>query len=76
MSKLSVSVDLQVTSYNEADRMMLYHLQLAAAYFECTRNDHGRSANLLIQKTMNETWGQAASAFIGVLCSKYEEMDK
>lgn len=63
-----------VENENEATKLMIYHLQLAALYFEATYDDHGLFANQSL-KGLPEQTINASSAFIEVLCSYYERLD-
>ena len=68
-------VDINLTCENEdhATALMVYHLKLAAAYWECTHDDRGRRANEVIRVEMlDDNWKNAASAFVDVLCTGYE----
>jgi len=71
-----VDLEHRVTA-EEATRLMIHHLRIASAYFEATADDRGRRANEIARE---ELWypgaAEAASSFIDVLCSHYEDLDK
>lgn len=72
---MRIGIDVEVDNETEAEKMMAYHLKLACAYFECSHDDRGLRANAEIRRVMDKHWADAASAFIDVLCSTYENMD-
>jgi hypothetical protein len=72
---LRVAHEIQVEDEESATMFMVYHLKLAAAYFECTHTDNGVYANKIINANMPTTWKDAASSFVNVLCSTYEEAE-
>lgn len=71
-----ISIDVpQVIDEATATSLMIHHLALAAAYFEATHDDRGRYANEKLQEAgLSEGTVKAASSFIDVLCSYYEDL--
>jgi len=69
---------MSVEDEHEATLLMVHHLQLAARYFEATRNDRGLYANSVIRNVFSGHEGgiNAASSFIEVLESSYDEEDE
>ncbi|HET7375189.1 MAG TPA: hypothetical protein VFK30_00685 [Anaerolineae bacterium] len=68
-------MDHIIKSEEDATRLMIHHLILAAELFESTHDDQGqRAAQMLVEHEVNEVVTRAALLFIHRLVIDYELM--
>lgn len=65
------AIDLHYeVSEDEATKLMIYHLRIAAAYFECTADDERNGE--AIDRELSSPAKDSAAAFVAVLETYYK----